>query len=172
MKSIEQVTTARLIARRICDADFGDLHRLYSDPLVVATLGGNLRTAEETRSWLRGEIDRWEKNGFGVWTLRGRDDEQFVGRAGLRRIEIDRRSEVEVLYAIASEHWRVGYATEIARESVRVGFEELRLPSLVAFTLPTNAGSRRVMENAGFRYERDIEWAGLRHVLYRQFAPR
>lgn len=38
---------------------------------------------------------------------------------------------------------------------------------LVAFTLPHNAASRRVMEKAGFAYERDTEHAGLPHVLYR-----
>jgi RimJ/RimL family protein N-acetyltransferase len=37
----------------------------------------------------------------------------------------------------------------------------------VAFTLPTNTGSRRVMEKLGFHYEREISRAGLAHVLYR-----
>ncbi len=39
-------------------------------------------------------------------------------------------------------------------------------------TLPTNRASRRVMEKAGFGYERDTVHAGLPHVLYRLPAPR
>ncbi len=45
---------------------------------------------------------------------------------------------------------------------------KLGIRDLVAFTLPTNLGSRGVMEKAGFRYERDITWANLPHVLYRR----
>jgi len=37
----------------------------------------------------------------------------------------------------------------------------------VAFTLPTNVASRRVMDNAGFQYERDVVHADLPQVLYR-----
>ena len=46
----------------------------------------------------------------------------------------------------------------------------LGLRDLVAFTLPSNLGSRGVMEKVGFRYERDIRWANLPHVLYRKKA--
>ena len=48
-----------------------------------------------------------------------------------------------------------------------VGFERLGLDDVVAFTLPTNRGSWRVMEKTGFEYERDVVHAGLPHVLYR-----
>jgi [ribosomal protein S5]-alanine N-acetyltransferase len=48
-----------------------------------------------------------------------------------------------------------------------VARDRLLFRELVAFTLPENVASRRVMEKVGFTYERDIEWAALRHVLYR-----
>ena len=45
--------------------------------------------------------------------------------------------------------------------------EELSLPTIVAFTLPTNIASRRVMEKCGLVYERPIIHADLPHVLFR-----
>ena len=42
------------------------------------------------------------------------------------------------------------------------------LQRVVAYTLPDNWASRRVMEKAGFAYERDVMHVGLRHVLYRR----
>ncbi len=74
---------------------------------------------------------------------------------------------MEVGYGLTAAFWGQGLATELAQEAVRVGFELLCLSELVSFTLPTNTRSRRVMAKAGFRYERDIEYAGLPHVLYR-----
>jgi RimJ/RimL family protein N-acetyltransferase len=84
-----------------------------------------------------------------------------------RPVAVGGRDEVEVGYGIVPEFWGQGMATELARESVRVGFAVLGRADLVSFTLPTNQKSRRVMEKAGFRYERDVEHAGLPHVLYR-----
>ena len=59
-----------------------------------------------------------------------------------------------------------GPATELAQASVDVAFDELGLREVVAFTLPDNVASRRVMEKAGLRYEREIVHVGLPHVLY------
>ena len=77
----------------------------------------------------------------------------------------DRKNRIEVGYGLVRAVWGQGLATELARESVHVGFALLHRPELVSFTLPTNAASRRVMEKAGFHYERDIIHADLPHVL-------
>lgn len=74
--------------------------------------------------------------------------------------------EVEVGYAVRASHWGRGIATAIARASLDAGFGELGLQRIVSFTLPFNLRSRRVMEKAGLRYERDIVHAGMPHVLY------
>ena len=162
----ERLETPRLVLTRPTDADLPDLTALHTDPRAMATLGG-LRTPEELDALHRRLLSCWERDGFGVWVARHRPDGRFVGRGGLRRVEVGGRHEVEVAYALVPAFWGQGLAAELARESVRVGYEVLRLAELVCFTLPTNAPSRRVMEKAGFRYEQDVEHAGLPHALYR-----
>jgi ribosomal-protein-alanine N-acetyltransferase len=162
----ERLQTPRLLLSRPADADLPDLTAMHTDPRVMATLGG-LRSPEELDALHRRLLGSWERDGFGVWVARHRPDGRFVGRGGLRRVQVGGRDEVEVAYARVPGFWGRGLATELAREGVRVGFEVLRLAELVCFTLPTNAASRRVMEKAGFCYERDIEHAGLPHVLHR-----
>jgi ribosomal-protein-alanine N-acetyltransferase len=166
MPSIQQFTTARMSATRIRAEDFDDLARLHGDERVMATLGGVISPAE-TRARLAAMIEDWERNGFGVWTFRMRDGGRFAGRAGLRRVNAGGRDKIELLYAVAAEFWSGGYATEMARAILKIAFEQLDIAEVVAFTLPANRASRRVMEKAGLRYERDITWANLRHVLYR-----
>jgi RimJ/RimL family protein N-acetyltransferase len=95
------------------------------------------------------------------------NNSRFIGRGGLRRAPIDGKDEVEVGYALVPEFWGQGLATELALASVRVAFDVLKVPEIVSFTLPTNRKSRRVMEKAGFQYQRDFIWADLPHVLYR-----
>jgi RimJ/RimL family protein N-acetyltransferase len=161
-----RLETPRLVLTRPTDADRADLDAMHTDPRVMATLGGP-RSPEELEAGNRRLFAWWGDDGFGWWVARHRPDGRFVGRGGLRRLLLVDREEVELGYGLAAEFWGRGLATEIARESVRVGFDVLGLEDLVCFTLTTNARSRRVMEKAGFRYEREGEHAGLPHVFYR-----
>lgn len=169
---VARFETQRLLAARARPDDLDDLARMHTDPTVMATLGGRVWTPEETKAFLDRVLDHWDRHGYGVWTLRAKESGAFVGRAGLRRKLIDGYEETELLYACMPEHWRQGLTTEAAEGIVAVAFERLMMPSLVAFTLPANAASRRVMEKAGFGYERDFIHAGELHVLYRRRQRR
>jgi RimJ/RimL family protein N-acetyltransferase len=162
----ERLETERLVLTRPTPADGPDLIALHSDPRVMATLGG-LRTREVLEDSNARLLRVWETAGYGWWVARHRPDGRFVGRGGLRPLSLEGRDEVELGYGLAAEFWGRGLATELAAASVRAGFEVLGVPELVCFTMVTNARSRRVMEKAGFRYERDGEYAGLPHVFYR-----
>lgn len=165
----QELQTPRLRLTRIQPGDLADLVAFYADPQVTATLGG-LRTADWVAEYLDRQIDHWDQNGFGFWTIRDLASGRFAGRGGLRFAKVDDREEVEVGYGLLADFWGRGLATEVADASVRVGFESLFLPELISFTQPTNAASRRVMEKAGFQYEREMIYADLPHVLYRLTA--
>jgi RimJ/RimL family protein N-acetyltransferase len=164
--TLDQLRTPRLLLSRPRPADLPDLVRMYADPAVMATLGG-LRSAEESRVYLDRMMAHWQEHGFGWWVARDPASGRFLGRGGLRHVQVEAQDEVEVGYGFVAEAWGKGLATELALESVRVGLEVLGLRGLVSFTLPTNLASRRVMEKAGFVYERDFVHADLPHVLYR-----
>jgi [ribosomal protein S5]-alanine N-acetyltransferase len=165
-RPVETFRTDRLLAERLSEGDMADIRRMHRDPRVMATLGG-LRSDEETARYLRDNLDHWDRYGYGIWALRDRTDGRFVGRAGLRNTHVGGEDEVELAYALVADYWNKGLATEMAKAILEVAFEELGLTEVVCFTLPTNGASRRVMEKAGFEYERDVVHAGLPHVLYR-----
>ena len=146
--------------------DLDDLTRMHLDPRVMDTLGG-VRSPEETRAWLAQKMEHWRQHGFGLWLARERQTGQFAGRGGLQHVEIDGRDEIEVGYSFLPDFWGRGLATELACESIHVAFTVLKLPELVCFTLTTNRASQRVMQKAGFRYERELLYKDLPHVLYR-----
>lgn len=164
--SLARLQTPRLVAERLEERHHAELCRLLGDPRVGATLGG-VRSAGKAREILARHIDHWEQHGFGLWAFRDRAAGAFVGRGGLQHTMVTGREEVEVAWAVVPERWGAGLATEIASASLQAAFGELGLEAVVAYTMTSNAASRRVMEKAGFTYERDIEHAGLAHVLYR-----
>src|SRR5262245_46409646 len=167
--SIETFTTARLAATRRSAADYDDLRRLHQDPRAMATLSadGQPLAAEQTRASLDKSLAHWEEHGFGIWTFRDLADGAFVGYCGLHRVVVEGRAEVELLYALLPAYWGRGLASEMAAAVLAIGFERLGLADVVAYTLTTNRASRRVIEKAGFSYEREFVHVGLPHVLYR-----
>jgi ribosomal-protein-alanine N-acetyltransferase len=170
--SRERVQTPRLICERLRLDHGPDLATLLADPRVARTLfpSGEPPTAADVVRGLRSKLDHWDRHGFGQWFLRDRDSGAMVGRGGLQYTFVAGCHEVEVGWAIVPARWGEGLATELALASVEVAFGDLHLPAIVAFTLPSNIASRRVMEKAGFIYEQEIVHEGLDHVLYRRQA--
>jgi hypothetical protein len=88
----------------------------------------------------------------------------------LKTYRIDGKDVIGLAYAVLSEFWNQGYATEMAQAGVQVGFEQLGFTEICSWTLPVNLASQRVMEKLGFRYEREFEFAGLKHRFFRLLA--
>jgi RimJ/RimL family protein N-acetyltransferase len=168
--SVDRVLTERLLLERLRPDDEGEVAVLLRDPRVASTLtaDGLPPSQREVRDGLRAKIAHWERHGFGLWMVRDRSTGEMVGRGGLQHTVVESATEIEVGWAIVPARWGQGLATELARAAVDVAAEPLQLAEIVAFTLPDNIASRRVMEKAGFTYERAVMHVGLRHVLYRR----
>jgi RimJ/RimL family protein N-acetyltransferase len=166
-RAVGELETPRARGRRPRAADLDDLAALLGDPRVGATLAG-ARTREQAAAILARFEAHWDARGFGPWLFRARDSDEFAGYCGLLDTQVGGAPTVELLYALRPELQGKGLASELAAAVVRCAEGELGLPELVGYTLPTNAASRRVLEKAGFRHERDVVHAGLPHVFYRR----
>lgn len=163
---VDRVATARLVGRRPEPEDLDAWTRWFTDPRVdEAAWPSSYRTPDHARDVLDEDLRHWERWGFGPWIVLA--DDRPVGKAGLRHARVAGHPEVELVWFFDADVWNRGYATEIAREAVRVGFEVLELDDVVAFTTPANGASQSVMRKLGMTFERDIAHAGLPHVLYR-----
>jgi RimJ/RimL family protein N-acetyltransferase len=159
-----------MVCERLRADHAAELPALLIDPQVARTLSAGLTppTEADVIAGLEAKIAHWERHGFGLWMLRDRETGEMVGRGGLQYTYVAGFNEVEAAWAIIPSRWGEGLATELALACVEVGFRDLQLREIVAFTLPDNIASRRVMEKAAFAYEREIEHAGLPHALYRR----
>jgi RimJ/RimL family protein N-acetyltransferase len=172
MSAPERLETPRLVCLRPQADQLRDLQTLLCDPRVARTLlsTGGPATRAEVAANMVAKQSHWDRYGFGPWTLYDRSDGTFVGRAGLQHTNATGEDEIEAGWAILPERWGQGLATELALAAVEVGLGPLALEAVIAYTLPDNLASRRVMEKAGFAYEREIVWVGMPHVLYRTGA--
>jgi len=158
------IHTARLRGERLKEEDYSLICAMHEDSQLMKTLGG-VRSAEQSRQWLQSDLEHWQKYGYGIWIFydhKGR----FVGRCGLRNVTVEGRAEVEIAYAILPKYWGQGYATEMARKALEVA-QELGIEEIVIFTWVENSASLRVIEKLGLTFEKELDYAGLPHRLYR-----
>lgn len=167
----ELVRTPRLTGERPEPRHASELAPVLAQPEVAAWLWpgalGGPRTPEQAAELVTADAAAWERDGWGPWVVRDRRDGTVVGRAGLARTVIEGEPVVELAWLLSAERWGQGLASEIAREAVRAAFEHLGLEELVAVTLVGNHASRGVMRRLGMEEERELEHAGLPHVLAR-----
>ena len=167
--SIERLETERLIGERLSPVHRPHILGMFQNKAVCATLGGVL-SAEMVDRTMVTNLDHWRRHGFGIWVFTLGDSGAFVGRAGLRRVQLNGRDEIELAYTVMPEFWNKGFATEMGQAALRVGFEELSLQDVQCFTLTTNFASQRVMAKLGFQFERVGDHAHLPHIFFRLTA--
>ena len=135
-----------------------------SDREPWAAMNADLRVMEHfpkplTREESDASLDRARAGialrGFGHWAVERRDDAAFLGFVGVWpvRDEMSFAPAVEIGWRLARHAWGQGYATEAARESLRIAFEVLGLPRVVAYTAMTNEPSTAVMRRLGMSEE-------------------
>lgn len=163
---LQTFKTARLIAYPLAPCDGQDLLAMHQNASVMASLGG-VKSESEAGQWLLDNLDHWKRHGFGIWIFRDACDGQFVGRGGLRDVEVGGGREIELGYALLDKYWGKGFAIEMAREILQLGFDKYELKSIVALIDADNIRSRRVAEKLGFHFERNVAWKGFPAMLFR-----
>lgn len=150
-----EIITERLALDEITWDDLEDIHRLHSVPQVdeFNTLGipGDL---EETRELVRPyvEANKTDPQSKYTWRIKTKNSQEFIGLAGFT-LSNDKFRLGEIYYKFFPDFWGVGYATEVARRLIVVGFDEFNLHIVEAGVACENRKSIRVLEKVGMTRE-------------------
>jgi RimJ/RimL family protein N-acetyltransferase len=170
---------SRLVLRPPEAADAEELAAINGDPGTMRHFAKAMDRAESD-AWLARITAHHAEHGFGFWSVVRRDAPGLVGLVGLMRVGFEARftPAVEIGWRIAPGHQRRGYAEEAARLSLEAGFGPLGLDEIVAWTIPPNEPSWRLMDKLGMVADGDFDHPRLpeghpkrRHLLYRIARP-
>jgi putative phosphoesterase len=174
MPDLIEPSTARLLLRQWRSSDREPFAALNGDPRVMEFFPSILTRPESDALADRCEAFIAER-GWGFWAVELKEDRRLMGFVGLHTpTELPFSPCTEIGWRLAVDYWGHGFATEAAREALRVGFEVLGLEEIVSFTAVGNRRSRAVMERLGmtdsglFEHPRVPVGSPLRaHCLYR-----
>src|SRR5688572_18144755 len=158
--------SARLYLRPVTPDDVPDFFALDSDPDVMRHIGDGSVTSdpELTRAGLARVMAAYARRpGLGLWACCRLADDAWVGWFALKPcllswpvpahdplgVAAPVGEHVEIGYRLRRDAWGQGYATEMAIELVRYGFERCALGEIVGVCKPANMRSARVLQRAG-----------------------
>lgn len=151
-----KIVTPRLTLREMKKQDATDLFGIFSDPEAMRFYPST-RNLAETRSWVNGNIERYERHGFGIWVVQVRTNGEFLGQCGLILQDVDGKQDLEIGYMFLRRYWGQGFATEAASACRDYAFERLNYSRVISLIDPGNIASRRVAEKVGMSVEKQIE---------------
>ena len=149
-----QLETSRLLLREFSLDDWPAVLEYQKDPLYLRYYEWEQRDEESVRAFvamLEGLQHETPRTKFQLATTLKASGE-LIGNGGIR-LTAHGSHEANIGYELNPRFWRQGYGTEVARELVRFGFEELGLQRIEAEIVADNEGSAGVLRNAGLTLE-------------------
>lgn len=156
MDQINVIETERLILRQFSSADAPFIFDLVNQPSFIQNIGDRgVRTLSDAEKYIEnGPAASYARNGFGLWRVELKESGEPIGMCGL--IKREALEDVDVGYAFLPQFWGKSYAVEAVRGVLEYAKNIARLTRVVAIVDPENQGSIRVLEKAGFRYEKMV----------------
>ena len=158
--------TERLRLRAYRPQDVDDLAPMFADPEHMRFYPAPF-DREQTEAWIARQLERYREDGFGLWVAELRDDGGFVGTIGLAVQEVAGERLVEIGWHVCLGLKGSGYAPEAAAAARDWAFANLEVGHVISLILPENTPSARVAEKIGMHVEREADFKGLRHRIYR-----
>lgn len=150
------IETQHLTLRKFSVDDAAFVRELLNDESFVRSIGDKgVRSDEDAAVYIQnGPIASYERFGFGLYAVELKGTRELVGMSGL--LKRDSLPDPDIGFAFLPRFWKKGYAFEAAEAVIKYGKEVLGLKRVLAITMPENAGSIRVLEKIGLRFERMI----------------
>ncbi|WP_108819476.1 GNAT family N-acetyltransferase [Pseudovibrio sp. Alg231-02] len=173
------IASERLSYRLWEECDLGPFACMSADQVVMRHMA-QVMDRKGAMAFIKRTIAAQAQNGVSLLPVTLKSSGEFLGAVGLNIPNYGKPLPfdpcIEIGWRFKRSAWGNGYATEAAAQWLRFAFEELDLEEIVAFTIPANIPSQKVMERLGMKRDLngdflhpalDQEHPKARHVLYR-----
>ena len=157
--------TKRLLLREMRPDDFQAMFQVLGDPQTMwhypYTPDG-----QHVRDWIERNINRYMKDGFGLWAVCLKETGELIGDCGLTLQNINGEILPEIGYHIRRDCHRKGYASEAARGVRDWVFQNTDYQAVYSYCRYTNLPSIKTAESIGMHFvcEYPDEINGMTHV--------
>ncbi len=142
--------TERLYLRRVTKEDVNEIFALRSNEETMKYIPRPLVKTEEDAMAHIAMMDEKINNNEGInWAITLKNDLKLIGLIGHYRIKPE-HFRAEIGYMLLPEYHGKGIIVEAIKETVKYGFEIMKLHSIEAVIDPENLASEKVLQKCGF----------------------
>ena len=142
------ISTDRLFLREMEQSDFPALSLILQDKDVMTAYERTF-SDEEVQAWLAKQLERYRKDGFGLWAVILKETGEMIGQCGLTLQDYNGTDVLEIGYLFQKAYWHYGYAIEAAAACKNYAFNVLGAEEVYSLIKETNTASRSVAERNG-----------------------
>lgn len=166
MKILE---TKRHVLRTMNEDDFPALCAILQDPLVMYAYA-HAFSDEEVHDWLKRQMTRYARDGFGLWALIRKSDDAFIGQCGITMQEVAKTRVPELGWLLRRDCWHQGHASEAALACREYAFDRLGYDEVFAIIRDTNITSQHVARRIGmvprFTFVKHYYGIDMPHIVF------
>ena len=157
--------TDRLFLREMNMDDFDALYQVLADSEIMQHYPYTF-DEKRVRDWIERNMNRYLKDGFGLWAVCLKDTGEMIGDCGLTLQNIEGEMLPEIGYHIRRDKQHNGYAKEAAKGVLEWAKENTDYPALYSYCKYTNLPSIKTAEAIGMKFDREYpdEANGITHV--------
>lgn len=153
MKEQFSISTARLEIAPLAASDAYFIRELVNTEGWLKFIGNrNITTGTEAVAYIE-KINSNENIAY--WVVRLKSDEQSIGI--ITYIKRDYLDHHDIGFAFLPEHTNKGFAYEATSTVLGRLVVELKLPRILATTIPENISSIKLLQKMGLGFEKEIE---------------
>jgi RimJ/RimL family protein N-acetyltransferase len=157
--------TARLTLREMTPDDIEFIAEMMAHPEVNFFYERRF-SREESEIWLKRQIERYERDGTGLWLVFERATGQPVGQVGLAIQTVQGERLPEVGWLLHRTYWGRGYATEAGAAVRDSALNVWGHPRIISLIRPVNLASQRVAQRLGMVERRRVQFHGFEHCVF------
>lgn len=148
------IKTRRLTIREYADDDWPAVNAYVKEPGFWKFQAGEPPTEDRVKALIQWTVREQSLSPRVNYFLAATDSQsgEIVGEAVLKVVPPG-HGQGEIGFGVVPRLWKKGYATEIARVLLDVGFRSLKLNRIAAQCAPENKASIRVMQKLGMARE-------------------
>ena len=157
--------TERLLLREMNMGDYDALYKILADSDIMRHYPYNF-DERRVRGWIERNMERYLRDGFGLWAVCLKDNGEMIGDCGLTLQNIEGEMLPEIGYHIRRDCQRKGYAKEAAKAVMDWAFRNTDYQALYSYCKYTNEASIKTAEAIGMQFDREYpdEVNGITHV--------
>ena len=160
--NIPTIITKRLILNTPLETDFIILESFLKSNRSQY-IGGPYTSFTSWSDYMA-NIGHWSLYGYGLWSIRIKDNKRFIGRVGI--IKPIMFKEADFAWQLFNGYEGNGYAFEAAESIKNYTIKNLNLPSLASHILSGNNKSILLAEKLGFKYKKEVLVKKKKYFIY------